>query len=129
MSDTRDSGTTVKAGTIARVEDSYARAEGDSRPPLAADQATDDVHLTPGVLLWTLTHHASTAQARRWSTATGYELEMVMWTGERIAGQEDLSWSQLFASDDALARAALAKKRQLESAGWLEELDVSPVRP
>ena len=84
-----------------------------------------DAHVTAGNVLWTLAQNGSTAQARRWITPSGYELELQMWTGPRIEGQEDLCWSQLFTSEDALAEAALAKKRQLEAAGWLEDIDTS----
>ena len=78
-----------------------------------------------GHVLWTLTNKESTAQARRWVTQFGFELEMQIWTGVRVVGQEDLCWSQLFASEESLADTALAKKRQLQASGWLEDIDVS----
>jgi hypothetical protein len=78
-------------------------------------------------VLWTLTQKNSTAQARRWVTAMGLELEMRIWTGALVHGEEDLSWSQLFASEEALAEMALAKKRQLEAAGWMEDIDTTTV--
>jgi hypothetical protein len=80
-------------------------------------------HVTAGDVLWTLTHDHTTAQARCWATQSGFELEMHIWTGVRVAGQEDLCWSQLFTSHEALASAALAKKQQLEASGWLEEIE------
>lgn len=84
-----------------------------------------DTHVAAGNVLWTLAHNGSMAQARRWITPLGYELELQIWTGPRVEGQEDLCWSQLFGTEEALAEAALAKKRQLEASGWLEDLDTS----
>ena len=89
---------------------------------VATDTAKDSA-ITTGYVLWTLTHQDSTAQARRWNTANGFELDLQIWTGVRVEGQEDLCWSQLFATEDALADTALAKKRQLEASGWLEDID------
>ena len=82
-----------------------------------------DSHITAGNILWTMTHEKSTAQARQWRTPGGYELELQIWSGPHVEGQEDLCWSQLFTSEEALAEAARAKKRQLEASGWLEQLD------
>jgi hypothetical protein len=70
-----------------------------------------------------LTKGNSTAEARRWSTASGLELELHIWSGPRIRGEEDLSWVQIFPSEELLAAMALAKKRQLEDAGWVEQLE------
>jgi hypothetical protein len=84
-------------------------------------------HVSSGNVLWTLTQQNSTAQARRWITPSGFELEMHIWTGARIEGQEDLTWSQRFPNLEALAEMALAKKRQLEAAGWLEAVDTTAV--
>lgn len=92
----------------------------DESPGQTPDQTA---HISEGHVLWTLTNGQSTAQARRWQTASGYELELQMWTGTHVAGQEDLCWTQLFASDAMLAEAALAKKQQLEASGWVEEGD------
>jgi hypothetical protein len=83
------------------------------------------LHVAEGNVLWTLSSAGSTAQARRWITATGFELEMLIWSGAHVDGQEELCWSQLFASDELLAETSLAKKRQLEAAGWLEDLDAA----
>jgi hypothetical protein len=94
--------------------------------PLPQGSVDSRSHVTSGNVLWTLTHQNSTAQARRWMTPTGCELEMHIWTGARIEGQEDLTWSQRFPNDEALVEAALAKKRQLEAAGWLEAVDATP---
>ena len=85
-----------------------------------------DSHVSAGNVLWTLTHKESTAQARRWITPTGFELELQIWTGSRVEGEEDLCWSQLFTDDAALAAAAVAKKRQLQAGGWLEDVVITP---
>ena len=85
--------------------------------------SSQDTHVTTGNVLWTLTQHNSTAQARRWMTKGGYELEMNIWTGARVEGEEDLRWTQLFPTEEALAEAALKKKLQLEGAGWKEDID------
>jgi hypothetical protein len=85
-----------------------------------------DTHVTTGSVLWTLAHNNSTAQARQWLTANGFELELQIWTGAHVSGQEDLCWSQLFPSETALVEAAVAKKRQLEASGWLEDLETAP---
>ena len=85
-----------------------------------------DTHVTAGQVLWTLTQDESTAQARQWITPTGYELELQIWSGPRVVGEEDLCWSQLFAREEALSEAALAKKRQLVASGWLETIDATP---
>jgi hypothetical protein len=79
--------------------------------------------VTSGEVLWTLTRGNSTAQARRWSTASGLELELHIWSGPRIRGEEDLSWVQIFPTEALLAAMALAKKRQLEDAGWVEQIE------
>jgi hypothetical protein len=79
--------------------------------------------VTSGEVLWTLTRGNSTAEARRWSTASGLELELHIWSGPRIRGEEDLSWVQIFPTEQLLAAMALAKKRQLEDAGWVEQLE------
>ena len=83
-------------------------------------------HLTAGHVLWTLTHSGSIAQARRWITPGGFELQMQIWSGARVEGQEDLCWTQLFATEESLADVALIKKRQLEASGWLEDIEASP---
>ena len=114
-----------------RQTDRVAPAPGDDEfihvtaTPARVNTPLPDAHVTAGNVLWTLTHHGSTAQARRWITAGGYELELQIWSGTRVEGQEDLCWSQLFASEAALAEAAAAKKRQLEASGWLEQLDTT----
>ena len=79
--------------------------------------------VSSGDVLWTLTKGNSTAEARRWSTASGLELELQIWTGPRIRGEEDLSWVQIFPTEELLAAMALAKKRQLEEAGWVEQIE------
>jgi hypothetical protein len=91
--------------------------------PAVSTSAGQDSAVTTGYILWTLTHKHSTAQARRWHTPSGFELDLQIWTGVRIEGQEDLCWSQLFATEEALADVALAKKRQLQASGWLEDID------
>jgi hypothetical protein len=94
-------------------------------PPaqLPAHAVASTAHVTSGNVLWTLAHNGSTAQARRWIVANGYEFDLRIWSGVRVEGQEDLSWSQLFATEEALAETAVAKKQQLEASGWLEVLD------
>jgi hypothetical protein len=94
-------------------------------PP--AVSATSDSSVTQGYVLWTLTKGPSTAEARRWVTATGLELELQIWTGARVRGEEDLSWVQLFSSEETLAGTADAKKRQLEAAGWVEDIPLTPL--
>jgi hypothetical protein len=91
-------------------------------PPPADPATASDSHVTPGSVLWTLTRGNSTAEARRWVTATGLELELQIWTGTRVRGEEDLSWVQFFSSEEPLAGTADAKKRQLEAAGWVEDI-------
>ena len=112
-----------------QAEDLVGPTPGDnfhhSRSAQQLPSVMHDSHVTVGNVLWTLTHHDSTAQARRWVTPTGFELELQIWTGTRVEGEEDLCWSQLFTADDLLADAALAKKRQLEATGWLEDLDTT----
>lgn len=88
------------------------------------DRRTEESHVSEGRILWTLTLEASTAQARCWVTPSGFELQLEIWTGARIEGQEDLCWTQLFASDRELTTAADAKKTQLLGSGWLEQIDV-----
>lgn len=95
--------------------------------PAPISTPVPDSHITAGNVLWTLTHEQATAQARRWLTPAGLELELQIWSGAHVEGQEDLCWSQLFTAEEALAEAALAKKRQLEAAGWLEQLDARPL--
>ena len=113
-----------------RRTDPVGRATGEAEfalsptTPSASVTSTHDTHVTVGNVLWTLNQNGSTAQARRWITPNGYELELQIWTGPRVEGQEDLCWSQLFASEEALAAAATAKKHQLEGAGWLEDIDI-----
>jgi hypothetical protein len=68
-----------RLGTMGRV---------DARVPTAQSRVSS------GEVLWTLTRGNSTAEARRWSTASGLELELHIWTGPRIRGEEDLSWVQ-----------------------------------
>lgn len=87
---------------------------------------THERPLTAGSVLWTLAQNRSIARARRWITPLGFELELQIWTGSYIEGQEDLCWTQLFPSEDALVEAALAKKQQLEASGWLEDIDSTP---
>jgi hypothetical protein len=122
MSDPRDSGEHVikigPADPLAKM----AGADEFVHTPAATSRET---HITLGHVLWTLTHNGSTAQARRWVTAGGFELQMQIWSGARVDGQEDLCWTQLFATDELLADTALAKKRQLEASGWLEDLEAS----
>jgi hypothetical protein len=124
MSDPRDVGRPI--GETPRVEDPSAS----STEPITykRDRIANDpivrAAATAGEILWTLTRQAATAQARRWTSSTGVELEFLVWTGTRIEGQEDLCWSQLFPHEEALMEAALAKKRQLESSGWLEDIDL-----
>jgi hypothetical protein len=96
-------------------------------PPARNPNSSGDTHITTGNVLWTLTRQESTAQARRWITEHGFELEMRIWTGPLVEGEEDLSWSQLFATEEALAETALAKRRQLESAGWVADIDTAPL--
>jgi hypothetical protein len=112
-----------------QVEDPVGPTTGDNfhhtRGARRLPSPLHDSHVAVGSVLWTLTHQDSTAQARRWVTPTGFELELQIWTGARVEGEEDLCWSQLFTADDALAAAALAKKRQLEATGWLEDLDTT----
>ena len=96
-------------------------------PPAHVANASRETHITTGDVLWTLTQRESTAQARRWITETGFELEMRIWTGPHVEGQEDLSWSQLFTTEEALAEISLAKKRQLEAAGWVADIDTAPL--
>jgi hypothetical protein len=107
----------------ASTGDIFLRA---ANPDPSGTTPEPQTHITEGHVLWTLTHDQSTAQARRWQTASGCELELQIWTGAHVAGQEDLCWTQLFASDAALAEAALAKKQQLEASGWLEQIDTTP---
>jgi hypothetical protein len=85
----------------------------------------EDAHISTGAVLWTLTHGDSTAQARRWLTPAGHELELHIWSGVRIEGQEDLCWTQRFPSEEALVAAAVIKKKQLEASGWLEDITTS----
>jgi hypothetical protein len=80
--------------------------------------------VTPGDVLWTMTKGDGTAEARRWVSPNGLELELQIWTGPRVRGKEDLSWVQIFPTQELLEAMALAKKRQLEGAGWVEQLEV-----
>ena len=91
----------------------------DASPGIAPPAATEQ-HVARGSVLWTLTKGPSTAEARRWITALGFELEVQIWKGPRVEGAEDLCWAQVFIADDALADTALSKKQQLEAAGWTE---------
>jgi hypothetical protein len=91
------------------------------------DELVAEPHLTAGIVLWTLNHHGSTARARRWITSNGFEFELQIWSGEPIEGREDLCWSQLFASEEALAALSLAKKHQLEAAGWREDIEATVI--
>lgn len=75
-----------------------------------------------GAVIWTLSKGNSIAEARRWVTATGWELELQIWTGARVPGGEDLSWVRIFISEELLAETAHAKKRQLEASGWVEDI-------
>ncbi len=59
--------------------------------PSAASSPVTGGHVSAGNILWTLTKGNSTAEARRWVTATGLELELQIWTGPRVQGDEDLS--------------------------------------
>ena len=86
-----------------------------------------DVPVSSGFVLWTLSKGDSTAEARQWDTAGGCELELQIWTGPRMPGEEDLSWVQVFASEERLAEMARAKKRQLEASGWVEDLEATPL--
>lgn len=85
--------------------------------------AAAGITLTTGALLWTMSKDRGIARARCWMTRRGWELEVQFWTGPQVEGQEDLSLSQLFTTEPALVRAAQAKKRQLQSAGWVEDVD------
>lgn len=108
-----------------RSAGTYVHAGGRLVSPMHDAHVAHDTHVTVGNVLWTLTQNGSTAQARRWITAAGYELELQIWSGARIEGQEDLSWSQLFTAEDELSEAAAAKKRQLVASGWLEDIDAT----
>lgn len=88
----------------------------------AAEEAT---HVYAGDRLWTLTRDSSTAEARCWHTATGLELELHIWTGPRVAGHEDLALCQRFPTPVALEEAAATKKRQLEAAGWKQDIETT----
>lgn len=93
------------------------------RDAVAFVTAPQRSHLIAGDVLWTMTKGDGVARARRWMTRHGYELEVQIWTGPEAERREDLSWSQIFSAEDALADAALAKKTQLQSVGWIEDLD------
>jgi hypothetical protein len=101
-----------------------AECSGTSGSQLAAGVPIVETALSAGDVLWTLTRDNSTAEARRWVTPTGLELELQIWTGARLRGEEDLSWVQIFPTEELLEAMALAKKRQLENAGWIEQLDI-----
>lgn len=103
---------------------SVAGAASLPSPPSPAKLAPDPP-ATSGLILWTLAKGDSTAEACRWVTPTGFEFELQIWTGRRIKGEEDLSLVRVFPTEAALAEMALTKKRQLESAGWLEEIRTS----
>jgi hypothetical protein len=105
-----------------RSGDAFVRIPSPPGADASTASATSNSHLTPGYVLWTLTRGHSTAEARRWVTATGLELELQIWTGSRVRGEEDLSWVQFFSSEAPLADTAEAKKRQLEAAGWVEDI-------
>jgi hypothetical protein len=125
MIDIRNSGDQImqrrQSPTAARVSRDALVHE----PASTARTPSATTHVTAGNVLWTLTHGNSTAQARRWMTPSGYELELLIWTGSRIEGQEDLCWSQLFQAEDALTDTASIKKQQLEASGWLEDIDTA----
>jgi hypothetical protein len=130
MIDSRDAGEAImkrnqadSSTTGPSREDAFVHTAADA----ARVVASANTHLTSGNVLWTLTQRDSTAQARRWITPSGLELEMQIWTGAKVEGQEDLSWTQMFPSEETLADAALAKKRQLEAAGWMEDIDTTPL--
>ena len=83
----------------------------------------DESGVLSGHILWTLTRGDGVAQARRWETPQGYELEVQMWTGQKVDGEEDLSWCQVFIDPQALLDAARAKKAHLQALGWLEDIE------
>jgi hypothetical protein len=125
MMDSRDGGEPIMKRAPGDTAARAASADEFVRTTAVPAVAKGDVRVTSGNVLWTLTNRNSTAQARRWITPAGFEFEMHIWTGARVEGQEDLCWTQLFTTEAALADAALAKKRQLEAAGWLETIDTS----
>lgn len=84
-------------------------------------------NISHGLILWTLAKGSRLAQARRWRTRLGHELEVKFWSSPVGSGQEDLSWSQIFPNDEAADDAAALRKHQLEELGWIETLD-SPDR-
>jgi hypothetical protein len=106
-----------RSGATRMLQPTESGATSVDREPRAS-------HITEGRILWTLTHEGSTAQARRWFTPTGVELQLQIWTGPLVEGHEDLCWTQLFASDRELTTVADAKKTQLQGSGWLEQIDV-----
>jgi hypothetical protein len=94
-----------------------------------AEEPTATAPTVAEQVLWTLTRAGATAQARRRNVAGGFQLEMSIWTGPRVDGQEDLCWLQRFTAESALDDTALGKKRQLIAAGWLEDIDATAGRP
>jgi hypothetical protein len=105
--------------------DEFVRGPASPAPPAALASPDTDSHVSTGHVLWTLTKGNSTAEARRWVTGIGLELELQIWTGPRVQGDEDLSLVQVFTSEAPLAETSLAKKRQLEADGWLEDIEAS----
>ena len=95
--------------------------------PVEVASAADDAAPVSGEVLWTLSKENGVAEARRGLTPSGHELELRIWTGARLDGQEDLFWSQVFQSEELLLAAAGAKKKQLESVGWAEDLEAFPL--
>lgn len=87
-----------------------------------ASASVTATHVSAGDVVWTLSKGNSLAEARRWVTATGFELELQIWTGPRVPGGEDLSWVRIFTSEELLTETAHAKKRQLEASGWVEDI-------
>lgn len=86
-------------------------------PPLPAP----DSHVVTGVVLWTMSKGDGLARARCWRTAEGFELEVQLWHGAAIDGQEDLVWAQRFPSEPLVNDAALGRKHQLQAMGWVED--------
>lgn len=78
-------------------------------------------HVVAGVVLWTMRKNGGLARARGWRTAEGFELEVQIWSGVPVDGQEDLVWAQRFPAETSLNDAALARKHQLQAMGWVED--------
>lgn len=111
--------------TSVATGDEFARGPATLATSAAPASPVTSSHVRTGHILWTLIKGTSTAEARRWVTPIGLELELQIWTGPRVQGDEDLSWVQVFTSEEPLAETSLAKKRQLEADGWVEDIEAS----